>query len=175
VLEVEDQNAEEHDHAADQRVNDELHRRILPALAAQMAMMKYIGTSTVSQKRKTSREIERHEDAQHGGLQQQEEGVVFLEPILNALQLERMEIRPSSVVSMTAAAKPVDAQMIGGADGGDPGRLFDELKVLGAVRTGRPAGEKPRSRGMRRCWPTTSPRAHSTTEWRAAPGVRRAA
>jgi hypothetical protein len=79
-------------------------------------------------------EIERHEHAQHGGLQQQEEAVVFLEPFVDGVPArqdgdeadERGEHHQQQ-------SEPVDAEVIGGAQGGNPGGLLDELKVLRAV------------------------------------------
>ena len=55
VLIVQGENAQEHEHAADQRVDHELDGRIAAPRPPQMAMMKYMGTSTVSQKTKKSR------------------------------------------------------------------------------------------------------------------------
>ena len=51
-----------------------------------------------------------------------------------AFQLERMERKPSSGGEHhQQQAEPVDADVVGGAEGGNPGGLLDELKVLGAV------------------------------------------
>ena len=44
-------------------------------------------------------EVERHEDAQHPGLQQEQEDVVLLLPVVIADHDDTKEMRPSSVVS----------------------------------------------------------------------------
>ena len=70
-----------------------------------MPMMKYIGTSTVSQKTKNSRKSQRHEDAQHAGLQEQEEGVVFLQPVLDRVPTgQDGEEARCTVVSITSSS-----------------------------------------------------------------------
>src|SRR5208283_5516200 len=134
VLEVEDQNAEEHQHAADQRIHDELHRRVLPALAAPDGDDEIHRHQHGLPENEEEQEIERHEDAQHGGLQEQEEGVVFLEAVLNSAPArEDGDQAEQGGEHHQEQAEAVDPQMVRCADGGNPRRLLDELEVPGAV------------------------------------------
>ena len=71
--------------------------------------------------------VERHEHAQHGGLQQQEERVVFLEPVLDGAPTRQDgEKAYHRGEHDQQESEPVDAQVVGSADAGNPGGLFLE-------------------------------------------------
>ena len=79
VLEVERQDAQQHQHRAGQRVKEELDGRVEFARAAPHADDEVHGHQHQFPEHIEQEEIERHEYAQHAHLQQQEHGVVFLE------------------------------------------------------------------------------------------------
>ena len=81
VVEVEGQDAEQHQHRADQGVKEELDRRVelprpAPDADQEVHRDQHHFPEDVEQE-----EVERHEDADHAGLQQQQQDVVFLLPV----------------------------------------------------------------------------------------------
>ena len=83
VLVVQDQDAQQHQHRTDQGVDHELDRGVDAARTAPDADDEVHRHQHGFPEDEEQQEIERHEDAQHAGLQQEEERVVFLQPVLN--------------------------------------------------------------------------------------------
>ena len=100
---VKRQNRQQHQHRAGQRVEEELDRRVQPAVAAPDADQEVHRHQHHFPEQVEQEEIERHENAQHA--RPAAAGTECSTPssrILIALQDERMEIEPSNVVSMTS-------------------------------------------------------------------------
>ncbi len=83
VVEVERQNAEQHDDAADQRVEEELDRRVEPVGAAPDTDQEIHRHQHHFPEQEEQQEIERHERAKHAGLQHQQEDVVLLDALFD--------------------------------------------------------------------------------------------
>jgi len=99
-----------------------------------MAMMKVHRHQHGFPENEEQQEIERHEHAQHGGLQQQEEAVVFLKPIGDGVPARKDgDEAQQRGEHHQQQSQPIDADVIGGAQGGNPRGLLDELKVFRAV------------------------------------------
>ena len=154
MLVIQRQDAQQHQHAADQGVNHELDGRIAAARAAPDGDDEVHGHQHGFPEHEEQQEIERHEDAQHGGLQQQEEGVVFLQALGDGVPAgEDGEEAQQRGEHDQQQAQPVDADVVGGAERGNPGAPLNELEIL-VRRTGRPAAARPGSRSGLRHWPT---------------------
>ena len=76
--EVQRQDSQQHQHRAGQRVQEKLDRRVQPAVAAPHADQEIHRHQHHFPEQVEEEEIERHENAQHAHLQQQEQNVVFL-------------------------------------------------------------------------------------------------
>jgi hypothetical protein len=83
VMEVKKQNAEQHQHRASQCVEEELDRRVEFARAAPDADQEVHRDQHGFPENEEEEEIERHEDAEHAGLQNQEPDVVFFDAVLD--------------------------------------------------------------------------------------------
>ena len=99
-----------------------------------MAMMKYIGTRVSFPENEEQQHVERHEDAQHRRLQQQEESVIFLQPGLDGVPTRQDgEEAHHGGEHDEQQAEAVDAEVVGCADAGNPGALLLEGPGLGAI------------------------------------------
>ena len=134
VLIVQSEDAEEHQHAADQRVDHELDGGIAAPRTAPDADDEVHGHQHGLPEDEEEQKIQRHEDAQHAGLQEQEEGVVFLQPVFNGVPTRKnCQHADDGGQHHQQQAQPVDADVVGGAQRGNPLRPFFELVVLRVV------------------------------------------
>ena len=101
VEEVEGQDAEQHEHRAEQGVQEELDRRIELARAAPDADEEVHRHQHDLPEHIEQEEVQGHEHAEHAGLQEEQEDVIFLLPVLMAFQEDRKDRNPSKVVSRT--------------------------------------------------------------------------
>ena len=83
VVEVERQNAEQHDDAADEGVQEELDRRVQPAVAAPDADEEVHRHEHHFPEQEEQQEVEADERAHHAGLQDEQEDVVLLQALGN--------------------------------------------------------------------------------------------
>ena len=83
VMEVQEQDAEQHQHRTSQRVEEELDGGVELARAAPDADQQVHRDQHRFPEHEEQEEIERHEDAQHAGLQNQKPDVVFLHALLD--------------------------------------------------------------------------------------------
>ncbi len=134
VLEVERQNAQEHEDGAHQRVDDELDGRVDAPLTAPDGDDEVHRHQDQLPEDEEQEEVQGHEDAEHGHLEDQEVGVVFLEPVGDgAPTAQDGNEAEQAGEDHEEQAEAVDAEVIAGADGRDPVGLLDELEVLAAV------------------------------------------
>ena len=142
-LEIKRQNAQQHDHRADQRVQEKFDRGVQAAVAAPDADQEIHRHQHHFPEHIEEEEIERHENAQHADLQQQEQNVIFLGANLdgapggkdrNSAEERRQDHQQE--------ADAVDAQRVVRADGGNPVGVFAEL----VARRGRVQAEAPEQR-----------------------------
>src|SRR6202521_3887563 len=83
VMEIQEQDAKQHQHRAKQRVEKELDRRIEFARTAPDANQQIHRHQHRFPENEEKEKIERHEDAEHPRLQHQEPDVIFLHPYLD--------------------------------------------------------------------------------------------
>ena len=83
VVEIQEQNAQQHQYRAGQGVEEELDGRVKFARAAPDADQQVHRNQHSFPEDEEEEEIERHEDAEHAGLQDQEPDVVFLDAVLD--------------------------------------------------------------------------------------------
>ena len=130
VLEVEREDAQQHQHRAGQSVEKELDRRVkLPRSAPdaddEVHRHQHQFPEDVEQE-----EIERKKHADHARLQQQEHGVVFADAILNgAPGAEHGDHAHEGGEHHQQQADAVDAEVVVGAERGDPIEALLELKA----------------------------------------------
>ncbi len=151
MVEVQEQNAQQHQHRAGQRVQEELDRGVKLARPAPDADQQIHRHQHRFPENEEEEEIERHEDAEHAGLQHQKPDVVFLHAILNR-RPRRQNRNPAQQRRQhdQQERNAVDAQHVTRADRGNPvvGRALDELEArLEALlpRTSGPAAAKSES------------------------------
>src|ERR1019366_472182 len=82
MMEVQKQNAQQHQHRASQGVEEELNGGVELARAAPDPNQQVHGNQHRFPEDEEQEEIQRHEDAEHARLQKQKPDVVFLDPIL---------------------------------------------------------------------------------------------
>ena len=135
MLPIEHQNSEQHQDRADQGIDHELDRRVAAPRAAPDRDDEVHRDQHGFPEDKEEQEIERHEDAQHAGLQDQEKGVIFLETVLDRgpARQDRQEPDHRSQHHQQQS-QPVDAEVVAGADAGDPACFLNELKILRSVK-----------------------------------------
>ena len=80
MVEVKEQNSQQHQHGTEQRIEEELDRRIEFSRPAPDADKQIHRHQHRFPEHKKEEEIQRHEDAQHAGLQHQEPNVIFFYP-----------------------------------------------------------------------------------------------
>ncbi len=83
VVEIKKQDRKQHQHRTKQSVEEELDGGVKFTRTAPDADQQVHGNQHRFPEHKEEKEIERHEDAQHTGLQHQEPDVVFLDPIFD--------------------------------------------------------------------------------------------
>ena len=130
VLEVERQDAQQHQHRSGQRIEEELDGRVQLSRAAPDADDEVHRHQHQFPEDVEQEEIERNEHADHARLQQQEHGVVFLDAVLDR--------RPGTEHGHEAhqrgehhqqQADAVDAEVVMGAERGDPVGALLELEA----------------------------------------------
>ena len=134
IGEVQREDAEQHDDAADEGVQEELDRRVEPVRAAPDPDQEVHRHEHHFPEQEEEQEIERHERAEHAGLQHEQEDVVLLHPLGD--RIPRRQHRDASHHRRQQdqeGAQAVDAEKILGPDRRDPGCALDELEV-GALR-----------------------------------------
>ena len=85
IVKVEEQHREQHQHRAEQRIKEKLDRGIKLARAAPDADQQIHRNQHRFPENEEQKEIQRHEDAQHTGLENQKPNVIFLHPVLDRL------------------------------------------------------------------------------------------
>ena len=83
VVEVQEQDGKQHQHGTEQRVEEKLDGGVEFSRAAPDADQQVHGDQHGFPENKEQEEIQRHEDAQHAGLQNQKPDVVFLHPVFD--------------------------------------------------------------------------------------------
>src|SRR5215472_13342074 len=83
VVEVESQDRQQHDYRASQRVKEKLDGRVKTPVAAPYADQEIHRHEHHFPENVKEEEVERHEDADHAGLQQQHQNVILLSALLN--------------------------------------------------------------------------------------------
>ena len=132
MMEVEKQNAEQHQHGAGKSVEEKFDGGVEFARTSPDADQQVHGDEHGFPENEEEEEIERHEDAEHAGLQNEKPDVVFLDAILDGgpggEDRDPAEQRSEHDQQERNA---VDAQHVARADGGNPvaGRAFDELEA----------------------------------------------
>ena len=101
AVEVQHQDGDQHQHAADQRVQEELDRRIFAPRPAPDADQEVHRQQHDFPEHVEQEEIERHEHAQHARFQQQEQNAVGFHVLV-----DRSNLRPSPARSRTRSARP---------------------------------------------------------------------
>src|SRR5207237_10844795 len=79
------QNAQQHDHRADQRVKKEFDRRVQPVFSAPNSNQEVHRHQRDFEEQIEQKQIHRSEDAQHHRLQEQQQNVIFLLALLDVL------------------------------------------------------------------------------------------
>ena len=136
VVEVQEQDAEQHQHGTGERVEEELDGGVELARAAPDADQQVHRDQHRFPEHEEQEEVERHEDAEHAGLQNQEPDVVFLHAVLDGgpggQNRDPAEQRGQHDQQEGNA---VDTDVVACADSGNPvaGRAFDELEGLGRI------------------------------------------
>ena len=147
VVEVEEQDAQQHQHRASQRVEEELDGGVEFARAAPDADQQVHGHEHRFPENEEEEEIERHEDAEHARLQDQKPDVVFLDAILDGGPGgEDRDPAQQRGEHDEQEGDAVDADHIARADGGDPvvGRALDELEAGLETLVPEPGHERQR-------------------------------
>ena len=130
VVEVERQDAEQHHDAADQRVEEELDRRVEPVGAAPDADEEVHRHQHHFPEQEEQQEVQRHERAEHPGLQHEQEDVVLLHPLGDRRPRRQHGNRPHHRRQQDEQhAEAVDAEEVLGTHRRDPRRALDELEV----------------------------------------------
>ena len=131
VVEVKRQDSQQHQDGAGQRVQKELDGGIELARPAPDADDEVHRNQHDFPEHVEEEEVERHENAQHAHLQQQEHGVVFRHALLNGCpRREHGDKAQHRGQHDQQEADAVDAQVVLRADGGNPGVLLDEFELL---------------------------------------------
>ena len=130
--EVQEEHAQQHEHGAQQGVEEELDGRVKPARAAPDSDQQIHRHQHGFPEDKEQEEVQRHEDAEHAGLQDQEPGIVFLDAILDPRPgREDRDGSEKRGQHDKQERDAINAKVIAGADGGNPGirRALLELEA----------------------------------------------
>ena len=83
LIEIDRQDADEHEHRSGQGIQEKLDGGIKLSGAAPYSDQEIHGNQHDFPEHIKDQEIERHEDAEHSGLKQEHESVVFLDALLD--------------------------------------------------------------------------------------------
>src|SRR5581483_1225709 len=138
VVVVKEQHGQQHQHGPEQGVQEELDSRIEFARAAPDADEQIHRNQHGFPENEEEEEVERHEDAQHAGLQHQKPDVIFLDPVLDGGPGgENRNPAEQRGQHDQQEGNAVDAEDVTGTDRGNPivGRALHELEAgLEALR-----------------------------------------
>ena len=135
-VEVEPQNAEQHDDAADEGVQEKFDRRVQPPVASPDADEEIHRHEHDLPEQEEQQEVETDERPHHACLQDQQEDVVLLHALGNRRPRGKNRDEPEQGGQQhEQRAEAVDAQEVLRAHRGNPGHPLDELiaGVLGVV------------------------------------------
>ena len=147
MMEVQEDDAQQHQHRTKQRVQEELDRGVKLARPAPDADQQIHRHQHGFPEHEEQEEVVGHEDAEHAGLQQQEPGVVLFGAVLNGFPRRQDRDRTQQRRQHDQQKRnAVDADHVARADRGDPvvGRAFHELEARALLH--RP---EPRHQGQR--------------------------
>ena len=130
VVEVQRQDAQQHDDAADQGVEEELDRGVEPIRAAPDADEEVHRHQHHFPEQEEEQEVERHERAEHPGLQDEQEDVVLLQALgdRGPRRQDRDEAHQRREQDQQDA-EAVDAEKVLGPNRGNPWSALDQLKL----------------------------------------------
>ncbi len=150
-VEVDDQDGDQEQHRAEKRVEEELERGIDPARAAPDADDQIHRDQDRLEEQVEQHGVQGHEHADHHRVHDQKGDHVLLHPGVHRVpgaddddqgQQRREQDEPDR--------DPVDAEMVGDAEAGEPGRLLDQLEPgLGGIEIA-PDGERQQEGQQRR-------------------------
>ena len=130
IVEVEREDTEQHHHAADQRIQEELDGRVQTAIAAPDADEEVHRDEHHFPEQEEQQEVERHEGAEHPRLQHEQEDVELLHTIGNRGPRGQHGDRSHHRRQQNQQdAEAVDAEEVFRPDRGNPRRALDELKI----------------------------------------------
>ena len=132
--EVEREDAEQHHHRAHERVEEELDRGVEPPRAAPDPDQEVHRDQHHLPEHVEQEHVERAEDTEHPGLEQEQEHVVAAHALADGRPRGQDRDRAEQRREQDQERRdPVDAEQVLDADRGDPGRSLDELEVGGAA------------------------------------------
>ena len=146
---VEEQHAQQHQHGAEQGVEEELDGGVEPARAAPDSDQQIHRHQHGFPEDEEQEEVQRHEDAEHAGLQHQEPRVVFLDAGIDrgpgGEDCDDSEERGQHDEQERDA---INAEVIAGANGGNPGigRALHELEAGLVFYLPEPGDQRQRDR-----------------------------
>ncbi len=118
---------DQHQQAARHGVNDELERRVNTPGAAPYADKKIHRHQHDFPKNVKQEKVQRHERAEHAGLQEQHENQIFLELLMHRPGRQNGNGHEQGGEQHQKQADAVDADNVFDAEGRHPGDAFDEL------------------------------------------------
>ena len=131
VEEVERQDAQQHEHRAEQRVEEELDCRIQPPPVPPDADQEVHRHQHDLPEDVEQEEIQRHEDAQHAGFQEQQAAVIRLLHLVDGVErTHHDENGQQGGEQHQQNAQAVDAEEIGDPDGGNPAMVLRQLHLV---------------------------------------------
>ena len=149
VLEIEGQDAEQHQHRACERVEEKLDRGVQLARAAPHPDDEVHRHQHELPENVEEEEIERDEDADHASLQQQEHRIVFLDAILHRRPgAEDRDEAHQRGEHQEQQADAIDADVIVRAERGNPIGALLELKAREATLEAPNQRERNRKPGQ---------------------------
>ena len=159
-LEIEHQDGDEHQRAAEHGVDEELDRRVDPPLhdpAAEVVGAVRIAPAADQEIHRDQRQlpedeeeyqVERHEDADHPRFEQQHQGQVRAQPLADPFPGEdQHEHRDQRGEQHQEQAQAIDAHQVFDVELRHPGRAFDELHARLAVAPADPQQARHGERG----------------------------
>ena len=153
IPEVERQNAKQHQDRPGQGVQEKLDGGVEFARPAPHADYEIHRHQHHFPENVEEEEVEGHENAEHAHLQKHEHGVVLFGPLLHSRPGRKHRQEPEHRGQHDEQeADAVNAQVVGGADGGDPRRAFrkDEQAFAGFCRlAGKPKNQRQRHQEIR--------------------------